>query len=227
MFYLTDCCKLYLPSFKILIMFEINKLTFKVLPDISDLIINHYSQDFYKKLFGLQGDDIDIYNINRIKMHLNQNWSIGVYEKGINNLVGVSMNRVQEKEKSFSIEKLSLPYELEQVLEFFEDLEADMFDLLQVDNVFYAGMVTVHNMHRRKGIFHKLREASETLAKTAGCKYIVYTPTNEYLCESFSKHGYQVLREINYLDYYSRKHVKIFKKVASPYIKAQLVYKKV
>ena len=88
-------------------------------------------------------------------------------------------------------------------------------------------MVTIHKMHRRKGIGHKLREASETLAKTAGCKYIVYTPTNDYLCKSFSKHGYKVLREINYKDYYSRKHVKIFENGTNPYVKAQLVYKKV
>ena len=106
-------------------------------------------------------------------------------------------------------------------------LESNVLDLLQVDKVFYSGMAAVHKMHRRKGITSNLRKASEALAKTAGCNYIVSVPTNEYLCRFFSKNGYKILREVNYLDYYSKKQVKIFQKVTSPYIKAQLVYKKI
>ena len=212
-------------------MIQIKRLSTKVLPDVLDLVVKHYSRDLFKNLFGLQGDDIDLFNTSRVKMYLNQNWSVGAFDKETNNLVGVTLNEVQEKRKPLilpnSNEEIVLSNELKQVIDFMDCLESNVLDLLQVDKVFYSGMAAVHKMHRRKGITSNLRKASEALAKTAGCNYIVSVPTNEYLCRFCSRNGYKILREVNYLDYYSKKQVKIFQKVTSPYNKAQLVYKKI
>ena len=212
-------------------MIRIKRLSTKFLPDVLDLVVKYYSRDFFKNVFGLQGDDIDLFNTSRVKMYLNQNWSVGAFDKETNDLVGVCMNMVQGKGESLlthnSNEEIVLSNELKQVNEFMACLEANLFDLLQVDKVFYLGTAAVHKMHRRKGITRNLGKASETLARTAGCNCIVSVPTNEYLCQLLSKYGYKILKEINYLDYYSKKQVKIFENVTSPYIKAQLVYKKI
>ena len=215
-------------------MFEIRKLTLESEETVLNLVNKYYSEDVFKKWLGIQGDDIDLYNINRIKMHLTQNWCVGAFEKKTNNLVGVTMNIVKEKGKplfpqlhDLSNSKTALSKHLKEFIDFFDDLAAGSFDLLQTDKLFFTGMATVHEMHRKKGIFNILREKSEFFARTAGCKYIVSTPTNEYLCKSFSKHGYQVLRETNYFDYYTRKNAKIFGNVVNSYVKAQFVYKKV
>ena len=210
-------------------MIQIKRLSTKVLPDVLDLVVKHYSRDLFKNLFGLQGDDIDLFNTSRVKMYLNQNWSVGAFDKETNDLVGVCMNMVYKKGESLlthsSNEEIVLSNELKQVNEFMACLESNVFDLLQVDKVFYLGTAVVHKMYRRKGIISNLRNASEALARTAGCNCIVSVPTNEYLCRFFSKDGYKILREMNYLDFYSKKQVKIFKNVISPYIRAQLVCK--
>ena len=212
-------------------MIEIKTLTFQDLTDVLDLIVKHYSQDLFDNFFQLKGNEIDQFNINRVKMHLKQSWSVGAFDKETNKIIAVSLNRVQEKGKPLVPlilnKQMVLSNELEQIKEFFDDLTVNSFDLLQTDKLFFAGMVTVHEMYRRNGIVNKLRIATESLARTAGCNYIVSTPTNEYLCRSALQYDYKVLKEITYLDYYSRNHAKIFENVSSPYIKAQLIYKKV
>lgn len=214
--------------------FQSKKLSHEHEAEVFDLITEHYSKDFYFNWLGLKGQDIDHYNIIRAKMKLKQDWSVGIFNKETNKLVAVSLNVVQRKGETldpevqdFAYEETYLSDELQEIVELFAELEANIFDLLQVDQIFYAGMETVHPNFRKRGISYKLYQESESFARESGCKYIVASPTNEYICKSFLKKNYRVLKEINYTDFYLKTKAKVFSKVTYPYVKTQLVYKNI
>ena len=121
-------------------MIEIKTFTFQDLTDVLDLNVKHYSQDLFDNFFQLKGNEIDQFNINRVKMHLKQSWSVGAFDKETNKIIAVSLNRVQEKGKPLVPlilnKQMVLSNELEQIKEFFDDLTVNSFDLLQTDKLF-------------------------------------------------------------------------------------------
>lgn len=212
--------------------FEIRMVTEKDETEVLDLILNHFSRDFYRNWLGLEGEEVDLYNIMRAKKKLIQNWSLGAFEKSTNKLIGVELVEVQERGKTFHPQVKDFPHDdlqlsknLEGVVKFFEELEEGVFDLLNANKLFVGGMGTVHKSYRHQGVLHKLTDKAEELMAISGSDCGIGTPTNEYLCRMHSHDGYHILREINYFDYFQRTGLNIFAHAKYPYVKAQLVYK--
>jgi len=207
--------------------FEIKRLNNEEdVQEIIEFIAKHYS--FEEDLFGkIQG--YDLYRDERVRQKLKQGWSFSVQEKSSKLLVAVMLCVVESKEEQSTKDiqnerlRISTTSELQAIENFFEKLEANFFELLSAERVFFPGMLTVHHQYRNRGLASFLFEISRRFAAEAGCRYVITTPTNDYLCSTLSKRGWKVLREINFKNYNLENEPRVFSKIAFPYTKAQLV----
>ena len=82
---------------------EFRRLTMKNYLEVVDLITSDYTQDHGVDTYG-HIDNMDEYNALRVKMKLQQHWSVGIYDKDSNELLAVTMNTVKSEKPSVSSE---------------------------------------------------------------------------------------------------------------------------
>lgn len=210
--------------------FEVRRLTLEDKEEVLNLIVEHYSKDYYPNWIGLKSEELDIRSINRVNQKLKQKYSIGIFDKSANKLVGVSLNEVQERKNLLNSKKRitknpSESEEIRQITKFFQDLEDDIYDQLQVDRIFYTGMGTIHKDYRNRGLISIYEDEMKRMLLSSGCKYLVTTSTNEFMYQKLLKSGCTLVREVKYLDYFKKTGFKIFENTKYPYIRAAIFYK--
>ena len=211
--------------------FDVKKLSIADVDEILNFIDVYYSQDNEKHIFG-EMPDLDKYNATRVRLKLDQDWSYGVYEKSSQMLVGVMLGGVQKNKldpsgTDLENEGLRLNSKLQAMRNFFAKLEENVFAFVNVEKVFYPGMITVHSQYRSQGIASFFLEFSQKVAIEAGCKFVIATPTNELLCSSLTRRGWTVFREFGYKEYDRENGTTLYSSAVYPFTKAQLVYKQV
>jgi len=218
--------------------FQVRKLSMKNYEEFMNFITIHYFEDHEKSIFG-DVKDMKKYNAVRVKMKLQQDWSLGIYDTTINTLVGVMMMTVEKKvldpcaksldpcKHDFDKVGFRENLKLQQIDQFFATLEAGVFDMLQVDKLLYVGMVTIHVDYRKQGLLYLVSATATNMEWETACKYSVNCPTNEFACHSAKNLGFSVIREINYADYDSQNGTNLFANAKYPNIKAQLTYREI
>ena len=210
--------------------FVAKKLTSENESAVIDFITVHYSQNFFKPAYEV--NDSDEYNTIRARGLLKQNWSVGIFEKSTNKLVGLMLNTIRKKalgneELKVETKQFELSQKVLELDRFFEVLENRIFGLLSEDNLFYLGMATVHIDYRNHGIFAMVIGACYALAKESGCKYIYATPTTSFLVHMMEKHRWTVVKEVIYSDYDARNGTNLFGDPKYPFTRIQLAYKEI
>ena len=211
---------------------EFRRLTMENYHEVIDLIFPDYAQDCEVNKFG-HVDDLNEFTAVRVKITLQQPWSVGIYDKDSNELLAVTMNTVENKtcvvpvptEDDFKRFGFRLNQKQQQIKQFFITLEAGVFDMIGVDKAFHLGMMTVRSKYRRNNLSALLVYASYRLAWESGCKYVVMCPTTEYLCKAMEKDGLTVLREIKFSNYDAEQETDLFSNAKYPCVKAQLICK--
>ena len=211
--------------------FEFRRLTMKNYQKVVDLINSDYAKDHGVNTYG-QIDNMNEYDAMRVEMKLQQPWSVGVYDKNLNELLAVIMNTVERRksldptEDDFKQFGFYENFKQRQIDQFYANLQTGVFDTIGVDKVFYLGMMTVRSKYRRNNLSALLIYASHRLAWESGCKYMVACPTTEYLCKAMEKDGWTVLREIAFSKYDAEHKTDLFANAKYPNVKAQLICKK-
>ena len=213
-------------------LLEFRRLSMKNYEEVVDLIATDYTQDCAVNKFG-RIDTMNERDAVRVKMKLNQNWSVGIYDKDSNELLAVTMNTVENRtclapvptEEDFKQFGFYLNQKQQQIKQFFITLEAGVFDMIGVDKVFYLGMMTVRSKYRRNNLSALLIYASNRLAWESGCKYMAMCSTTEYLCKAMEKDGWTVLREIKYSNYDAEHNTDLFSNAKYPCVRAQVICK--
>ena len=209
---------------------EFRRLTMENYQEVVDLISSDYTQGYVRNTYG-HIDNMNERHVVRVKMKLQQPWSIGIYEKDSNELLAITMNTVENTE---SLEPSANDYKQygfrenlkeQQINRFFVILQAGLFDVVGVDKVFYLGMITVRLKYRRNNLSALLVYASQRLAWESGCKYMVMCSTTEFLGKAMEKDGWTLLREITYSNYDAEHKTDLFANAKYPYVRAQLICK--
>ena len=191
-------------------------------------------------LFQYQNEDarrLDKYNDRlvevRVHLKLQENLSVGVYEKSSHKLVAVMLCWVQDATSDPNKVICSLmqpvPKEVQEELEFFDKLESGLFEHLSGDKhnmkVLFAGMLTVHLQYQLRGIASFLLNKSLNLAMEAKCTYVIVVTVNDFLIKSLAKKRWLLYRECRFSDYNSDNGTSVFSTAEYPTVKAQVLYK--
>ena len=211
--------------------FEAKKVSIEDADDIIELINKYYSEENNRD-FQRKWKDFNQFNAIRVRLKLQQNWSFGVFEKSSKKLAAVMLCCVQESQlestkSEIEHEGLHLSTELQNLGQFYAKLEANVYEILNTEKLFYTGMVTVHSKYRKRGIASFLFETSQKLAAEAKCDYVVATPTNDFLSSSLARRGWTILREFKFKDYDCQNGTHLFPNPAYPRTKACFACKKV
>ena len=211
--------------------FEGKRVSIEDAEQIIELVTAYFSEENNRD-FQSKWKDYNQFNAARVRLKLRQNWSFGIFEKTSKKLVAVMLCCVQESqleltESEIEHEGLYLSTELRDLQEFFAKLEANVFEILNTEKLFYTGMVTVHSEYRKRGIASFLFETSQKLAAEAKCDYVVATPTNDFLSSSLARRGWIVLREFNLEEYDRQNGTHLFLNPAYHRTKACLICKKI
>ncbi|XP_078491837.1 uncharacterized protein LOC144747592 [Ciona intestinalis] len=141
----------------------------------------------------------------RARHLLQQNASIGVFEKQSETLVAVSLNLIRFRSEMSKIYK-DEPFENEfkwrhQLIKTQTDLEGNILEELGAEKICSTHMLTVHTSYTHMGIGTSLIKRMVDLAADLGCDYAIAHVTSKYAMEILNKSGWCLLRSIDLMQY--------------------------
>ena len=212
--------------------FEARRLTSAHENEVVEFMTSYYSQAYFRPAYCVdETDNYDEYNAIRVRNGLKLNWSVGVFEKSTDNLVGVMLNSIRQKPQRYDLAEFEeAGFELSPKLlkndKFFADFEAEIFELLDEEELFYFGMAAVHTEFRNQGVFSVVISACYELAKMSGCRYMYTTSTTDLLIQMLQHHGWSVVKETKCSDYDTKNNTNLFR-AKYPFTSNRLAYKEV
>ena len=207
--------------------FEVRRLTLDNFNEATQLITEHYGSEIQNNLWGKINKIDELFAV-RVRKKLQQPYSLGVFEKSSNKLIGTMLCDVFKKNMlplSENSEFQNWPIKLREIAKFMETLEEHAYVYLGTKKIFRVEMMAVHLHYRKLGISSLLLEMATSLACEANCRHVIVIPTNDFLCFSLKRKGWSLIKESKFNEQVSSNGDKLFPNARPPYTKAQVVFK--
>ena len=185
--------------------FAVKPLTLANQNEVITLMKHHYLKDsLFQYVPGMTPSDFVDYETERFKTCILQDYTFGVFEKSSSRLVATAFNKIVKSQSKgdFAQGHLEGSNPMQVYERFVGEISANTFEILDVEDIFHCGGITVHRDYRRLGLARITGECSLFVGSKSGCEYLVTRPSSEYVIKiAMRLKGYNVLKEMKFADY--------------------------
>ncbi|CAF1341963.1 unnamed protein product [Rotaria magnacalcarata] len=182
------------PGFNVRLMCEEDRI------HVLNLLVSSFFRDEPLAKCLQVKEPIDFAN-NVISDALNDQCSFVAYDLQTNRLAGVCLNEVKYKTDTNIIHESN--EKIYFILHLLDHMHKDinLFDHLLTNSLLHIFIINVDNNYRGNGLASSLIAASIQHAKTFNIGGAYAEATNTYSLNSFTRQGFQIYHQLNYVEY--------------------------